>query len=190
MKERNKILIWLVVLLVILNVTTIATILYHNYKERQIENDSVIVNSEGKMINGRMMRNELSFDNNQIDRFRAVNHLFRPMAIAIVFKIDSLKANMFQELQKESVDTLKLNDWSIQIGNLHGKLKQETYRFYIQIKSICTPAQVSKLENIFAPLFKNEGLNIPRGQGHPTSGRGRGMGFENKTINNNKILVK
>ena len=180
MKERNKILIWLVVLLVILNVTTIATILYHNYKERQTENDSVIVNSEGKMINGRLIRSELSFDNNQIDRFRKINHLFRPTAMAIVFKIDSLKAIMFQELQKQRVDTLKLNNLSDQIGNLHGKLKQETFRFYLQIKSICAPEQVSKLEKIFAPLFKNEGLNMPRGQGHQPFGRGRGMGFENK----------
>lgn len=177
-EQRRKILIWLIVLLIVLNAVTIGTIFYHNYNESKEENDSVIVNTEGQMINGRYMRQNLAFDNDQIDEFRNANHRFRPMAFDIVYMIDSLKIEMFAELKKADIDTVKLNDISNKIGGLHGLLKQETFRFYLKIKSICNAEQKLKLETVFTPLFKNEGINMPAGP-YNQSGWRRGNGYKN-----------
>ena len=98
--NKNTILIWLVVILVLLNVSTIATILYHNYQE-QIEKQDIVLDSQGQNpLNGRYFRQTLGFTDSQMEVFREVNHEFRPNANRIIIKIDSLKNEMFAEIKK------------------------------------------------------------------------------------------
>lgn len=157
MKLKTQILIWAVVLLLITNAVTIATILYHNYKERKNkENITITAPGGANMINGRFFRQELGFDQTQMDVFRQANQAFRPRTMFITDNIDSLKNEMFAELRKIKPDTVKLGNLSEMIGQLHGQLKHETYTFYLQLKNICSPEQQAELENAFLPLFKSE----------------------------------
>ncbi|MGZ5245008.1 MAG: Spy/CpxP family protein refolding chaperone [Bacteroidia bacterium] len=168
--SKNRILTWVVVLLVTMNVVTIGTILYHNYQENQKRDDIGINSGFGvNMLNGRFFRQSLGFDEQQMDSFRDLNQKFRPYAMDLVYGVDSLKNQMFNELQKVAPDTVKLNSISGQIGELHGRLKYETYKFYLGIRQVCTPAQTAELEKVFQPLFKSEGIttppNYPRSRG-------------------------
>ncbi|MFT3845345.1 MAG: hypothetical protein QM725_09845 [Lacibacter sp.] len=170
MIRKTKILAWLVVLLLILNAATIATILYHNYREKKMQSDVMIRNSYGgQMINGRFLRQELGFDAAQMDLFREINQDFRPQAMGMTYQIDSLKSEMFDEMKKELPDTTRLNQLSGMIGERHGLLKHKTYRLFLDVKKICTPEQKAELEEVFQPLFKNElntnspGLQYRRG---------------------------
>jgi Spy/CpxP family protein refolding chaperone len=165
MKRRTQILTWAVILLLITNAVTIATILYHNYKERKNKENITITAPGGTyMINGRFLRRELGFDQSQMDEFRRVNQEFRPLAMLVTNNIDSLKEEMFTELRKNKPDTVKLDNLSEMIGQLHGQLKHETYTFYLQLKNICSPEQQAELENAFLPLFKSERMTTPPGQ--------------------------
>lgn len=160
--SKNQILTWAVVLLVIMNVVTIGTILYHNYRENQKKNNIGINTGSGvNMLNGKFFRQTLGFNEQQMDAFREVNHVFRPYAMDLTYGVDSLKNEMFIELQKVAPDTVKLNSISEQIGELHGRLKYETYKFYLSIKKVCTPEQTAELERAFQPLFKSEGITTP-----------------------------
>ena len=160
--KRNQLLKWAVVLLVITNVVTIATILYHNYKESVVA-DSVAINTGAgvNMLNGRFFRQTLGFSEVQMDSFRDINQDFRPYAMDLTFGIDSLKTAMFTELQKAAPDTVVLSNLSEQIGQMHGKLKYETFHFYLNLKKICSPAQSVELEKAFLPLFKTENITTP-----------------------------
>jgi len=166
MMRKTQILTWLVVLLVVMNAVTIGTILVHNYRENQI-NDNIAINSGqgGNMLNGRFLKQTLGFNDEQMDAFRDANQQFRPFAMDVTYTIDSLKTEMFTELQKAVPDTVRLNGMSKQIGDLHGRLKYETYNFYLNIKKLCTPEQMKELEKAFQPLFKNEG-NVSPGNQH------------------------
>lgn len=157
--RKSQILTWVIVLLLISNAATIGTILYHNYREKQ-NADQIGINTGGEinMLNGRYFRQTLGFDEKQMETFRAINQAFRPSAMDLTIEIDSLKNNMFAELQKATPDTLQLNEMSKQIGVLHGRLKYETYQFYLNIKNVCTAAQSTELEKAFLPLFKSEGI--------------------------------
>ncbi|MGF2410779.1 hypothetical protein [Ferruginibacter sp.] len=160
--KRNQLLKWAVVLLVITNVVTIATILYHNYKESVVA-DSVAINTGAgvNMLNGRFFRQTLGFSEVQMDSFRDINQDFRPYAMDLTFGIDSLKTAMFTELQKAAPDTVVLSNLSEQIGQMHGKLKYGTFHFYLNVKKICSPAQSVELEKAFLPLFKTENITTP-----------------------------
>lgn len=182
--NNNRVLIWVIVVLIILNIATIGTIVYHNYSEKTQQDDTVIMNADGQMINGRYMRQYLGFDNDQVDAFRQANRNFRPHAAMIIYNIDSLKGNMFRELQKQDPDTVKLDNMADKIGLLHCKLKKYTSRFYLQIKSVCKPEQVGKLQIIFSPLFKNEGVDIG-----PYPGQGQRGGWGRYNMNQNSSSI-
>jgi hypothetical protein len=157
--SKNQILTWALVLLVITNTVTIGTILYHNYRENQKKDNIVTFSGSGvNMLNGRFFRQTLGFNEQQMDAFREVNHVFRPFAMELTYGVDSLKKEMFRELEKAAPDTVKLNRMCEQIGEMHGRLKYETYRFYLSLKKVCTPGQTTELEKAFQPLFKSEGI--------------------------------
>lgn len=131
------------------------------------------------MINGRFLRQTLGFDGDQMSVFREVNQVFRPAVLNLTISIDSLKAAMFNEMQRTGPDTIVLNEMSKQIGALHGQLKYETYKFFISLKNVCTNEQAEELEKAFQPLFKTEGITTP-----PYQHRNRGWNRSNKFLNN------
>lgn len=153
--NKNKILIYLIVLLAMLNISTIGTIIYHNFQEKK-ENNVFINNGNGRMMSGRFFMNELNFDNNQMNQFRNYNHSFRQISLQIINNIDSLKSLMFVEMQKPKTDTATIYNLSEQIGNKHKDLKIETAKFYLEIKKICNIQQQKKLNQVFYPLFAQD----------------------------------
>lgn len=159
--NKIKILQWLVALLLLLNLSTIISIVFHQYQEKT-DTDILISDTESeRRLNGRYFRQTLGFDNEQMQAFREANRAFQPEANAIISTIDSLKNDIFSELKKEHPDTVKLNSLSESIGNQHSKLKKETNKFYLKIKNVCDPAQKEQLNEIFSPLFKNQYAGRP-----------------------------
>ncbi|MBL0147167.1 MAG: hypothetical protein IPP48_17145 [Chitinophagaceae bacterium] len=137
MMQKTQILKWLVVILVLLNIATISTILFHNYKMQNKNIDNTIAINTGygtNMLNGRFFRQTLGFNQQQMDSFRNINQAFRPNAMDLTYRIDSVKEKMFIELQKTAPDTIVLHAMSAQIGELHSQLKYKTGMFYLRLK--------------------------------------------------------
>lgn len=165
--NKVKLLQWLVVLLIALNLSTIISIAYHKQQE-SADNELIIFNANSESrLNGRYFRHSLGFDNEQMDAFRTANRSFQPKVSAIVFRIDSLKQATFSELKKDHPDKTRLNYLSEEIGLQHATLKKETNEFYIHIKDVCTDSQRAQLNEVFSPLFKNQY------EGNPGMRRGR-----------------
>ncbi len=160
--NRNQLLTWTVVLLILINVATVVTILYNKYKVSAAADNIAINSGSGvNILNGKFFRQTLGFTQKQMESFRDINQVFRPHAMDLTYGVDSLKTEMYNELQKAMPDTVRLNNLSWQTGDMHGKLKYETYHFYLNIKKICSPAQSVELEKAFQPLFKTENINAP-----------------------------
>jgi len=145
---------WIIALLVVLNLTMAATIVTKHYQGQQ-QQESILTDPDSNVrVNGRYFRQELGFDNDQMQVFRKANRAFQPEARLLLAQIDSLKLVSFEELNKPTPDTLLLHELAKDIGEKHGKLKLSTHRFYRQIRSVCTPEQAKELQNIFSPLFR------------------------------------
>jgi len=161
MQNRINLMKWIIGLLVLLNGATLATVLYYRINRKKTVGE-ISVTVGNNRINGRFLRTELGFTDKQIDEFRTYNRAFRPLAVRLTGKIDSVRNRMFIEMQKEQPDTGSLNSMSDRIGVYHGQLKRETYKFYLGIRKACTPEQRGKLQTIFAPLFDmNENMTGP-----------------------------
>lgn len=172
--NKTKILSWTVVLLILLNLSTLGTILYHNYQEKT-QMESIVIGQENQTrLNGRFFRHELGFDSEQMAVFRMANQQFQPRVSIIIAQLDSLKIESYQQLNSEAPDTLQMNLLSEQIGTLHSELKKETNRFYMTIKSVCDESQAEQLKEAFTPLFRDASC-----EGENPGRRGRGYGKEN-----------
>lgn len=180
MQKNNTIkTLWIaVVLLLVLNLTTIGTIIYHNSKETDLEN--IYIEPDMPPLNGMYFRKELNFDENQLDAFRNANHHFRPKANEIVLNIDKEKERLFRELQSNHPDSEIIKEISLQIGMLHAELKESTAQFYLSLFKVCNEDQKNKLKNVFSPLFKDSsGCGGGRGCGNGRQHR-HGQGNRNQ----------
>ncbi len=181
---RNRWMVWAIVFLAVMNITTFLTIIYERNK---VDNEEVVsepnqVQSENSSLaySGRYFRDQLSLSRDQMNRFIEFNPYFRQQVRSINLNMDRQRHQMLIELAKQNCDTSKLNVLSDSIGALHANLKKVTCKFYLDIKNICNLQQQEKLEQIFDEMFASD---VRMGQygmgGREGRGRGRGRQFIN-----------
>ena len=63
---------------------------------------------------------------------------------------------LMTELGKENSDTIFLHTLAIEIGDMHNKLKHLTFKYYLEMKNICTDEQKEKLFQIFKEMMNQD----------------------------------
>jgi Spy/CpxP family protein refolding chaperone len=156
--NKNQLIIWAIVILAVMNVSTIATILYRKYQpEKTITvTDQKQLEADSEKFSGRYFRDKLNLNREQMDKFWNMNHIFRPIARDITIELTQKRKQMLIEMSASVNDTIKLNALSDSIGQLHSDLKKVTYKYYIEIKTICDTVQQRKLKELFGEMFTND----------------------------------
>ena len=163
MNRGNKILWWVIALLVILNLTTIGTILFRN-SESSVDDIAIVLDENRQNpLTGRFFRQTLGFSDAQMALFREANQSFQHAAHDLIFEMDSLKNEMFAELNRPAPDSTRLNALSDHVGSHHAELKKITNDFYLQLKAACDASQCEQLQHAFTPLFRDGTMNRGRG---------------------------
>lgn len=177
MKTDNKyrILVWVIVILIATNLSTIGSFFYHREHEMK---GSEIEKEDQTSIPGdqrtRFFRDELNLNEDQIDQFREINRAFNHSARIIETNLSQLRQELIQELGSQQSDTTKLNALALQVGEDHRKLKLVTIDFYRDMKNLCNSDQQEKLNHIFQDMLNsNNQVNLPQ------QGKGRGR-WQNK----------
>ena len=184
MKTENKysLMVWAIVILAVMNISTLVTIMYHKYQsdttETNSESDQKQLETGSEKFSGRYFRDQLNLNSEQMDKFKEINLVFRPKARDITIELAKKRKQMLIEMSAAKNDTARLNALSDSIGQLHSNLKKITYRYYMEIKSICDPEQQQKLEQIFGEMFTNDSQ-----MGYPGKGGPRGW-QQGKRFNN------
>jgi len=159
--NRLSILKWAVVALVVLNLSTLATIFYQrradliSNSEDTVEINGNTVSSADK-FSGRYFRDKLRFTTEQMHEFQKFNPEFRNKAKEINIRLEELRHAMLDEMVSSDPDTMKLNEMSGSIGEQHRELKKITFGYYLDLKSICNPDQQLLLKELFSETFVND----------------------------------
>lgn len=183
-ETRNRLMIWAIVFLAVMNITTLGTILYHEYISKQVSAKSSIMpeqlESNSEKFSGGYFRDELKFSDNQMDLFRGFNPHFRRDAREITINLANLRKRMLMEMSSEVPDSIKVINIADSIGILHKNLKLITFKYYTDIKNICDNNQKIRLDELFSQFFVND---VPVGfNGRGYSGRrGNGNGSHRQT---------
>ena len=184
MKAENKhsLMVWAIVILAVMNISTGITIAYHQRQSKKMEmnpaTDQKQLEANSEKFSGRYFRDQLNLNNEQMDKFREMNPIFRPKARDITIELVHKRKQMLFEMAAVKSDTSRLNALSDSIGILHRNLKIITYRYYLDIKGICDLEQQKKLEQLFGDMFTNDAP-----MGFPGKGGPRG-GLQGKRFNN------
>jgi Spy/CpxP family protein refolding chaperone len=172
--NRHTLLVWSVIVLALMNITTFITIGYHVYNTNQTEKiagtqNTKLLETDAVQFSGRYFRDQLGLTDGQMEQFREFNPEFRQQALDITIHLAEDRQEMLDEMVSSSPDTVKLNQLSGEIGNLHRSLKVLTYRYYLDMKNLCTPEQQIKLKDLFHTMFSNDAQ-----MGYPGKGNGQG----------------
>lgn len=182
MKTENKQrwMIWAIILLAVLNVSTIITVIYHSSPGAEGVPQSQFAapenEAEAGKFSGRYFRDHLGFSGEQMNRFVEFNPDFRQTAWNINVQLNRLRQEMLSEMTRDNYDIARLDLLSDSIGRLHSRLKKATYKYYLDIKGICDPQQQEKLKQLFSEMFASDVLPGPGHQGKGMRGprhRGR-----------------
>lgn len=181
-ENSNRMIIWAIVVLAVLNITTILTIIYHRHESRpEIDmQGSGTFGGENSSVrfSGRWFRDELGLSVEQMNRFREFNPAFRQHVRDINLQLNDLRRLMLDEMSSPVSDSARLNSLADSVGYLHADLKKQTYRYYMNFKDMCNMEQKEKLDNMFGEMFAADVQTGKYGPGGPY-GRGRGKRFIN-----------
>lgn len=161
---KYRILIWIIVILVATNLSTVGSFYYHRMKEAQIletkQEDQKEIPGEQRT---RFFRDQLNLNDEQLDQFRDINRTFNRTARGLEMNLAQLREDMINELGTQNPDTTDLNLMATKVGNNHRELKQVTTTFYLNMKKICTAEQQAKLHLIFQSMLnKDNQINLPQ----------------------------
>jgi hypothetical protein len=174
---NRSLMIWVIVILALMNITTMATILYnHGRVEKQTavdESGVSITGTEAAAYSGRFFCDRLGFSNSQMLEFREVNQPFRDRVREINSDLNRIRQTMLDEMSKEESDTILLSSLADSVGQLHSELKKETYRYYLSMKEICNGQQEETLKQIFGSMFSGD---LPKGRNGKGGEQGRHRG--------------
>ena len=175
MTVRNKyrVLIWIIVILVATNLSMGISFLYHKQQDRNrmeaMKEEAIEVPAQRR---SRFFRQELNLRPGQMDRFRKLNRDFNRTAWGVTHQLETLRIEMVEELGKSNPDSKKLDQIAKNIGDLHREMKKETMDYYLEMRAECDAAQQEKLNEIFMSVLSNkQDIELPQ--------RGRRNRFNN-----------
>lgn len=179
--SQNRLLIWLVIFLLVLNISAISSIIFHRVREP--DNVSLPFRPPGpdeERIpgDGRFLRDFLELDRRQYEQFRMNRHAFQTKAWSITEELRKKKIEFLEELDKKDPDPGRIEQISEEIGQLHKALRLETGEYYLELKTICNDEQQQKLHHFFMQsLGRHDMINGPA----------RGRGMHQRMKRNNRI---
>ncbi|MGE4287144.1 MAG: Spy/CpxP family protein refolding chaperone [Salinivirgaceae bacterium] len=153
--------------LLVLNMATFGTIIFHQIRSK---NEVQSLNNQENSGNhsafsGYYFREKLNLTPEQMLVFKDLNRLFRSKARNINRELGKTRQQMLITMQQTPADTLRLLELSAYVGNLHKNLKEETFRYYLGIKTLCDSSQQVILNQLFSEFFIHENNPDTRGKG-------------------------
>ena len=163
-RNKYRILVWTIVILVATNLSMGISFLYHKQQDKkrmeQIEEEAIEVPAQRRT---RFFRQELDLQPEQMDVFRTLNRNFNRKAWQITHELEALRVEMVEELGRDNPDSEKLDAIAREIGDLHRLIKTETMDYYLAMRKECNEEQQQKLNAIFMSMLKNnEDVELPR----------------------------
>ncbi len=179
---RDRVLIWVVLVLLAVNIATIISALRYSGKVKSDGTEAV-----GEVVDARqiLFREHLGLTASQERDFVRLNSSFSQNAGRMTVRLDQLRREMVEELSRPDPEMKVIEKITEEIGSLHSNLKMETAEYYLGMKKVCTPEQQVLLREMFMVMSDPEGdLNTlfrgpigpgPGGRGRNMRGFGRGM---------------
>lgn len=154
-------------ILLIINISAIITVIYSIKATNEFRNAKQMhYRKEYSRYNlGRSFKEDMELSEKQHQHFKATKHKFFMEAGKISEQMHEKRIEFINEITSDNPDTIKIREIANEIGSLHAKLKYQTYKHYINMKSVCDKKQEEKLMHMFKSML-NESPFHPGSEKH------------------------
>jgi len=166
---KNRFFFWLMLALVVINLSAIVTFLF--YFPCRTETSSLPADDTGPAAG---IQRELSLTPEQSAEAHRINMEYTRASRPIVDEIRNKRLDLLDEISSGKPDTTIINKIILEISGLQASLYQKNTEQYLSLKKICNPEQAVKLSGLYRKLygFDRPGFQNGKGAGH---GQGRGV---------------
>ena len=155
-KNRN-VLIWLLVALLVINISAIGTIIYHVYLDTEPSGFRPEPDTEVPLF----MKDRMQLNDRQWEDFKQNHRKFRSASRALFSSMHENRKEMLEEIRRESPDKEKLYELADEYGRMHAKLKKRTVDHFLEMKKDITPEQERRMNIFLRNLMQHEGFGPP-----------------------------
>jgi len=177
MKLTKNIWFWAFIIMLILNISTIISVIYFAQKVKA-EKENLYQPFQRDRSPGNFLIENLNFSESQTEEFQNIYADHKTKVRSLKSKLRVLNKDLVLELTNEEVSNEKTAEIEAEILQTHKEILKETYFFYENTKSICNDDQISELNAVFRELIANP----HRGRDFDRNHRGRGH-YNNRSRN-------
>lgn len=154
--KQNKILVWMVITLLIVNLSVLGTLIWMRFFTSTPVTESVLSRKYDKhkkhfRFHDNYMKEKIGFNDDQMEMFVSLRAEHFEKIKALKAEIDSTRSLQFYAIQNDMIEKEYLDSLIYRIGLLHRKWAKLSTDFMLNAKEICTPEQEQK----FFKMLKN-----------------------------------
>jgi Spy/CpxP family protein refolding chaperone len=165
--KKNRLVFWVLIFLVIVNLSALVTFLIYQQNKPKTEGCS-------NMSPGSSFREELNLTVKQSEKITSINNRQREIAEPIVEAIKEKRSEIVEELSKKLPDTAALSLLAFKLSGLQYQLQRANIRQYLELKTVVTAEQAQKLSALYRELYgcpmKEKGMQYKHRNGKMEKG--------------------
>lgn len=152
---KKRITIYLIVIVTLINLSSLGTILYLKWIEEDNVPVSVLPGSRFEI-----MKEELELTPQQIEQFEKIRTELHSRLDTLDTKFSSLRKEMLSEIwQTQEPDNQKMENILEQFGKLQLEAQRWTVQHFYKFKEVLTPEQAEKFYKIVSERFPGQHRN-------------------------------
>ncbi len=158
--NRNRTVILVLSLLLIVALSGLATMAWHNYKQTPTQHPGATCSNSIMFLEA-----ELRLTPDQVSRIEKIKSDCMGSSRCIVRELKDKKQELVTEMSSANPDSTRLNLLAAEIGRQQEQVIQTTIHQYLRIKAVCTPAQKEKLSGLYFELMGCGNAEMKNGKG-------------------------
>jgi Spy/CpxP family protein refolding chaperone len=157
--SKNKIVFWLLIFLVVINLSALATFLIFYSRP-----SAALVQPLSEKP-GSALQKELTLTPDQSNAVEEILAEYRKITDPIAENIREYRVQILDELAGEKPDTGRINHFADSICFLQWQMQRANVGQYMSLKEICNPEQCKRLSSLYFELYGFQGQGKGRGRG-------------------------
>lgn len=148
--NKNKTLSIIVILLLIINITALATIFIQQHGPKRPSQPS---KKEEIERTTRFLKGELQFDDVQVERFMDLQESYMKETETYKHKIADAKFKLYGSIRDEKEPTTSPDQLYAIISESTALIEKRTVKFLSELKSLCTEEQIKKYDMLMEQIL-------------------------------------
>lgn len=169
--SKNKLLFTIIVILVLINISTLSLVWYGRFKQPPFPPPPppMMEPRDGPPPEGKaFLKEQLKLTDAQMEAIDKIREAHISQIRKIKEDMKGLKDKLFSNLKNPGADTNTIRDITNQIGNIEARVDIITFDNFREVRKICTDEQKKKFDEIILDVMK---MGAPP-EGRPNGRRG------------------